>query len=135
MNINKVILVGRVGQTPKIKDFDNGGKVASINLATTNVYKNKQGEKVEQTDWHTIVVWGAQASIVEKYVVKGSELGIEGRLQNRTYEKSSECKMKITEVFCEKLQLGAKPKSEPKSQQATKEGNEDFPDITDDLPF
>ena len=106
---NKVQLIGHVGQEPEVKTFGEGKKVANITLATNDYYTNDKGEKVEQTEWHKVAAWGKPAGIIEKYVTKGKEVAIEGKLINRSYN-DKECNKKyITEIQVnELLMLGAK---------------------------
>ena len=79
---NKVQLIGHVGQEPEIKTFDGGKKVANITIATNENYTNNKGEKVENTEWHRITAWGKVADIIEKYVIKGKEIAIEGKIEH-----------------------------------------------------
>lgn len=95
---NSVRLIGRLGQDPEIKTFDNNRKMARLSLATNERYKNASGEKVEKTTWHNLVAWGAQAEFAEKYLHKGKEISIEGKLTNRSYEGKEGVKKYITEV-------------------------------------
>jgi len=95
---NKVQLIGNVGNDPEIKTFDGGRKLANFTLATNESYKNDKGEKVEQTEWHKVVAWGKTAEIIEKYVAKGKEIAIEGKLTHRTYDDKNGEKRYITEV-------------------------------------
>jgi len=81
---NHVQLIGNVGQEPTITDLESGKKVARFSLATNENYKNDKGEKVQTTDWHTVVAWGKTAEIVEKYAGKGKEIGVSGKLRTRT---------------------------------------------------
>lgn len=85
--VNKVILVGHTGKDPEIRVFENGRKVASFSLATTETYKDKNGERVEKTEWHNVNFWGPLADIIEKYVKKGSKLYVEGKIRTRSYEQ------------------------------------------------
>jgi len=106
---NKVQLIGRVGQTPEIKNLENGKKVANLSIATNEVYFNAQNEKVEQTYWHSLVAWGKTAELIENYVEKGKEIAIEGKLVNRTYTTKEGNKRYVTEVLVnEVLLLGNK---------------------------
>jgi len=82
---NKVQLIGHLGQTPEITNFEGGRKVANLNLATNEIYKDANGEKVTETQWHSVVAWGKLAEIAEKYLVKGIEVAIDGKLVNRNY--------------------------------------------------
>ncbi|HET8837643.1 MAG TPA: single-stranded DNA-binding protein [Flavobacteriaceae bacterium] len=102
---NKVQLIGHVGNDPKITSFESGRKMANFSIATNDSYKNSKGEKVEDTQWHNIVVWGKTADIVENYVSKGKEIGIEGKLTSRSYETKEGEKRYITEVVCSELLL------------------------------
>ena len=93
---NSVHLIGRLGKDPEVKTF-GGKKKASFSIATTDSYKNAKGEKVEDTQWHNIVIWGTLVSVVEKYLKKGDEVCIEGKLVHRDYE-SGGTKKYITEI-------------------------------------
>jgi single-strand DNA-binding protein len=95
---NKVSLVGHTGKAPEIKEFNNGNKVARITLATNESYKNKQGEKVDNTQWHTVVAFNRLAEIIEKYVSKGQEVMIEGKLVNKSFETKGGEKRYVTEI-------------------------------------
>ena len=84
--VNKVILVGNLGKDPEVRYLDNGVAVANFSLATTESYKNKQGERVSQTEWHNIVLWRGLAEVAEKYLKKGSSVYVEGKIKNRKWE-------------------------------------------------
>lgn len=106
---NKVQLIGNVGTTPEIKNLENSTKVATFSLATHEFYKNSKGEKIQDTQWHTIVAWGAVADIVEQYVTKGKEIALEGKLRTRSYENKAGDSKTITEVLAyEVVLLGTK---------------------------
>jgi single-strand DNA-binding protein len=102
---NKVQLIGHVGNDPEIKTFDGGKKLAKLNVATNESYKNEKGEKVEETQWHSLIAWGKTADIIEKYVVKGKEIAIEGKLTHRSYEDKTGEKRYVTEVVIDELLL------------------------------
>jgi single-strand DNA-binding protein len=105
---NNVQLIGRLGNEPEIRSFESGKKMATFSLATNEVYYNNQGEKIEDTQWHNIVVWGKKADTVETYLSKGSEIALTGKLINRSYEKEGEKKY-ITEInMNELLMMGKK---------------------------
>jgi len=105
---NSVQLIGRLGKEPEIRSFESGKKMATFSLATNEVYYNDKGEKVEDTQWHNIVVWGKKADTVESYLNKGSEIALEGKLINRSYEKDG-VKKYVTEISMnELLMLGKK---------------------------
>ena len=106
---NKVQLIGNLGNDPEIITLDSGKKLAKISIATNETYKNAQGEKVTDTQWHNVVAWNKTAEIIEKYLQKGSEVAIEGKLTNRSYEDKEGAKKYITEIVCnELLMLGGK---------------------------
>jgi len=94
---NSVQLIGRLGKDPEVKEF-NKSKKASFTIATTDVYKNQKGAKVEDTQWHNIVIWGQLAGIAEKYLKKGMEVCVEGKLVHRNYETDKGEKKYITEI-------------------------------------
>lgn len=93
---NSVHLIGRLGKDPDVKMF-NDSKKASFSIATSDSYKNQKGEKIEETQWHNVVIWGKLAGVAEKYLKKGNEVAIEGKLIHRVYETNGE-KRFITEV-------------------------------------
>jgi single-strand DNA-binding protein len=101
---NRVQLIGHVGNDPEVKTFE-GGKVANINIATNETYTNKKGEKVEQTEWHRIVAWDKNAEIIEKFVTKGKEIAIEGKLSTRSYDDKEGNKRYLTEVVASDIML------------------------------
>lgn len=114
MSLNKVLLIGNVGQDPKITTFRDGGKVANFTLATTERgFTTKDGRKVEDsTEWHNIVVKNALVSVVEKFVQKGTALFVEGKIATRTYQDNSGQTRYVTEIIVMNLQLlGSKPNS------------------------
>jgi len=106
---NSVKLIGHLGAKPEVKDLENGNKVARFTVATNDSYKNKAGEKVENTEWHSLVAWGKTAEIAEKYLEKGKEVAIEGKLTHRSYDDKDGVKRYTTEVVVnEFLMLGGK---------------------------
>jgi single-strand DNA-binding protein len=102
---NTVQLIGNVGNDPEIKNLDGGRKLANLTIATNDSYKNDKGEKVEQTEWHKVVAWGKTADLIEKYVTKGLQIGIEGKLTHRSYDDKNGEKRYITEVVVNELLL------------------------------
>jgi single-strand DNA-binding protein len=107
--INKVQLIGNLGNDPEIITLDNGKKLAKFSIATNESYKNAQGEKVVDTQWHNVVAWNKTAEIVEQYLEKGREIALEGKLTTRSYDDKDGNKRYITEVVCnELLMLGSK---------------------------
>jgi len=112
---NKVQLIGNLGQTPEIISFENGNKLAKLSLATNEAYKNASGEKIEAVQWHNAIAWGKQAEIIEKYVRKGQEVAIEGKLVSRTYQtKEGEKRTSVEVQISELLLLGNKPEDTKK---------------------
>lgn len=96
--INKVILVGNLGKDPEVQYLEGGVAVAKFPLATTESYKNKQGERVDQTEWHNVVLWRGLAEVAEKYVKKGSRVYIEGKIRTRSYDDKDGNKKWFTEI-------------------------------------
>lgn len=105
---NKVQLIGHVGNTPEIVNLESGKKLAKFAIATNESYKNSKGEKITDTQWHNIVAWGKTAELIENYVPKGKEVGIEGKLTTRNYEDKDGVKRYITEIVCSELLLMGK---------------------------
>ncbi|HMK27266.1 MAG TPA: single-stranded DNA-binding protein [Chitinophagaceae bacterium] len=106
---NKVQLIGNLGNAPEVKTLESGKKMARFSVATSESYRNAKGEKVTETQWHNLVAWGKVAEIVEKYLGKGKEVAIEGKLISRSYNDKEGNKKYITEIQVnELLMLGAK---------------------------
>jgi single-strand DNA-binding protein len=106
---NKVQLIGNLGQNPEIKTLDGGKKMAKFSIATNEAYRNANGEKITETQWHNLVAWGKLAEIIEKYITKGSEVAVEGKLTYRTYNDKDGNKKYFTEIQVnELLMLGDK---------------------------
>ena len=95
---NSVRLIGNLGAAPEVKSLEKGNKVAKLALATNETYTNAKGEKVTETNWHNLVAWGKTAEIAEKYLNKGSEVAIEGRLTSRNYTDKEGVKKYVTEI-------------------------------------
>ena len=141
--VNKVILVGNLGKDPEVRHLDTGVSVASFSLATTESYNNKQGERVNQTEWHNIVVWRGLADVAEKYLNKGNSVYIEGKIQTRKWEDKEGNTRYSTDIIAEKMtMLGSKP--QPQQDEVTTSISKDETrrdDIKsntteeDDLPF
>ena len=102
---NKVQLIGRVGQDPEVKTLEGGKKLATVSIATNDVYYKENGDKVEQTEWHRVTAWGTTADIIEKYVTKGKEIGIEGKLTHRSYDDKNGEKRYVTEIVANEVLL------------------------------
>jgi len=106
---NKVQLIGNLGNQPEVITLESGKKLAKFTMATNDSYKNAQGEKITDTQWHNIIAWGNTAQIIEQYVNKGEELAIEGKLTSRSYDDKDGNKRYITEIVVnELLMLGGK---------------------------
>lgn len=136
MAINKVILVGNVGKQPEIRRVEGGAVVANFSLATTEKYKDKAGNIQEQTEWHNIVCWRSLAERVEKYVAKGSQLYIEGKIRTKEWEKEG-VKHYRTEILADNiLTLGRKSDSSQASLQAQSGTREEqiFPERVSEQP-
>ena len=117
--INKVILVGNVGQDPEVRytgDAANGAKVATVRLATTERYRDRSGNLQEHTEWHSIVAWRNTADVIEKYVKKGTQLYIEGSLRTRSWDDQNGNKRYTTEIMADTLQLLGRRSDNPASQ-------------------
>jgi len=102
---NKVQLIGNLGNAPEIITLESGKKLAKFSIATNDSYKNAQGEKITDTQWHNLVAWNKTAEIVEKYLEKGKEVAIEGKLTSRSYDDKDGTKRYITEVVVNELLL------------------------------
>ncbi|WP_027125855.1 single-stranded DNA-binding protein [Gelidibacter mesophilus] len=102
---NHVQLIGNVGQEPTIANLESGKKVARFSLATNEYYKDANGEKQTETNWHTVVAWGNNAEIIEKYVGKGKEVGVMGKLKSRSYEDKEGIKRYVTEIEANEILL------------------------------
>ena len=111
MNVNKVMLVGRLTRDPEIRTTQTGQTVASVSLATSFTWKDKNGQKQEKTEFHNIVLWGRLGEIAGQYLIKGQEAYFEGRLQTRKYTDKSGVDRYRTEIIAENMQLGSKPRS------------------------
>jgi len=105
---NRVQLIGRLGQDPDVKQLDSGKTVVNMSLATSDNYQDNQGNRVEDTQWHNLVAWGKQAEIAEKFLNKGKEVAIEGRLVHRTYEDKEGKKRYVSEVLINEIVMVGK---------------------------
>ncbi len=137
--INKVILVGNLGKDPEVKHLDSGTTVASFSLATTETYKDKEGKRAQQTEWHNIVVWRKLAEVAEKYLTKGSKIYLEGKIRTRSWEDKEGNKRYTTEIIADNFTMLDGKKDDVTldtsvSDMPASNGNiQDAP--TDDLPF
>lgn len=102
---NKVQLIGNLGQNPEIKTFDNGKALAKFSLATTDSYRDASGKKITETQWHNIVAWGNLAKTAEKFLIKGSEVAVEGKLMHKAYEDKEGKKRYYSEIVLNEMVL------------------------------
>lgn len=136
--VNKVILVGNLGKDPEVRYLDSGVAVANFSLATTENYKNKQGEKVSQTEWHNIVLWRGLAEVAEKWLKKGSSVYIEGKIRTNKWEDKEGKTRYNTEILADNMtMLGNKNNSEDSDRNNSQSISEkkSVNDGNDDLPF
>ena len=135
--VNKVILIGNLGKDPEVKYLESGVAVANFSLATTESYKNKEGERVSQTEWHNVVLWRGLAEVAEKWLKKGSSVYIEGKIRNRKWEDKDGNTRYTTEILADNMtMLGKKEDSSAEKTETTPE-QESIPqeEKGDDLPF
>lgn len=109
--INKVILIGNLGKDPEVRHLEGGTAVASFSLATSETYKDKNGQRIEQTEWHNVVVWRALAEIAEKYLKKGMTIYVEGKLRTRAWEDKDKVKRYSTEIIGDTITMLGKKES------------------------
>ena len=122
--VNKVILIGNLGKDPEVRYLDNGVAVANISLATTENYKNKEGEKVSQTEWHDVVLWRGLAEVAEKYLKKGANVYIEGKIRTSKWVDKDDNNRYKTEIMADKMNMLSKSSNETALNNTE-----------DDLPF
>lgn len=136
MSVNKVILVGFVGADPEIKQTNNRTSVARIRLATSESYKNKSGERVNNTEWHTVILWDKLANVVEQYVKKGNQIYIEGKINTREWEDKNGNKRHSTEVVAGNMTMLGKQNDSNPNTLSQKQSQPIQPvNVDDDLPF
>jgi len=123
MSVNKVILVGNVGKDPETRYLEGGTAVCKFPLATSEVYKNRDGEKITTTEWHNVVLWRGLAEVAEKYVKKGSQLYIEGRIKTRSYNDQNGNTKYITEIVGDVMQMLGRKSDEYQGNQNNQDGS------------
>ena len=133
--INKVILVGNLGKDPEVRYLDSGVAVANFSLATTENYKNKEGERVSQTEWHNVVFWRGLAEIAEKYLKKGDSIYVEGKIRTRKWEDKEGNTRYSTEVLADNMTMLGKKSSKDNTSQELSSSEKAVSNIEDDLPF
>lgn len=152
-SVNKVILVGNLGRDPEVRYMPSGDAMANLNLATTDTWKDKSGEKQEKTEWHRVVMFGKTAEIAGEYLKKGSQVYIEGRLQTRKWTDKEGQERYTTEIVADRMQMlgsrsggsermSAAPDDDapraaqaPSKKPATAGKGGNFDDLEDDIPF
>jgi single-strand DNA-binding protein len=143
--LNKVMLIGNVGKDPEIRHLESGTAVANITLATTERYKDRNGETQEQTEWHNVVLWRGLADVTERFVRKGSQIFIEGKIRSRSWEDQSGQKRYTTEIVADNMQLlgrrsdnpanaSSRPASSANNVQPDRKEPSSFDNGTADLP-
>jgi single-strand DNA-binding protein len=147
MSVNKVILIGNVGADPEIRHLDNNVAVANLRMATSESYTAKNGERVTTTEWHNVVLWRGLAELAEKYIRKGKQIYVEGRLRTRAWDDKDGQKRYTTEIFADVVRLlGGRDSSTDQASGANSHSaesqpikNEQEPSFDDqpedDLPF
>jgi single-strand DNA-binding protein len=130
--VNKVILVGNLGKDPEVRHLEGGASVANFTLATSEYYKDKSGSRIEQTEWHNIVVWRGLADVAEKYLKKGMTVYIEGKIRTRSYDKDG-VKHYKTEIVGDALTILSK--KENTQGGSADDHHSSLPKADDDLPF
>jgi single-strand DNA-binding protein len=148
MSVNKAILVGNVGKDPEVRHLEGGTSVARFTLATSDSYKNKAGELIKNTEWHNIVAWRQLADLAEKYIRKGNQIYVEGKITNRQYDDKDGVKRYINEIVADNIRLlgrkeesttppsyngPARSQSDPMPAAPPQE--QDLTADSDDLPF
>ena len=142
--VNKVILVGNLGKDPEVRHLDNGRAVANFSIATSETYKNKAGERVTNTEWHNVVLWTPLAEIAERFLKKGNQVYIEGKLTTRSWDDQEGNKRYTTEVVGREMTLlggrpegqGGQPGAAPAAAAPMESPVSSIPeDDSDDLPF
>ncbi|MBX3671408.1 MAG: single-stranded DNA-binding protein [Burkholderiales bacterium] len=149
-SVNKVILIGNLGRDPETRYMPDGGAVANVSIATTDTWKDKNGEKQEKTEWHRVAFFGKLAEIAGEYLKKGSQVYVEGRLQTRKWQDKDGQDKYTTEIIADRMQMlgsrqgmgggdregGAeRESSRPAAKPAGKPAGSKFDDFEDDIPF
>jgi len=127
MSVNKVILVGNVGKDPETRYLDESTAITKFPMATSETYKNRAGERVSTTEWHNIVLWRGLAQVAEKYVKKGTQIYIEGRIKTRSYDDAEGNKKYITEIVGDQMQLLGRRRDDGEGGQNQAQGQYQAP--------
>lgn len=133
--VNRVILVGNLGKDPELKRLESGTAVTKFSLATSDSYKDKEGNRIDQTEWHNIVLWRGLAEVAEKYLKKGNQVYIEGKIKSRSWEDKEGNKRYTTEIIGDNMTMLGKRREQENNNVG--EPEEDFSKSTpeNDLPF
>lgn len=153
-SVNKVILIGNLGKDPEVRYAPSGDAIANVTLATTENWKDKNGEKQEKTEWHRVAFFGKTAEVVGQYLKKGSQVYVEGRIQTRKWTDKEGQERYTTEIVADKMQMlgsrsgsasmdsdsgdsrpAAAARPAPASNEPAKSGGSSFDDMEDDIPF
>ena len=149
-SVNKVILIGNLGRDPETRYMPDGGAVTNVSIATTESWKDKNGEKQEKTEWHRVAFFGKLAEIAGEYLKKGSQVYVEGRLQTRKWQDKDGQDKYTTEIIADRMQMlgsrqgmgggdreggGERESSRPAAKPAGKPSGSKFDDFEDDIPF
>lgn len=135
-SMNKVILIGNLGKDPELHRFESGNSVARFTLATNEAYKDRQGNKVERTEWHNISVFGKSAEVAEKYLKKGSSVCVEGSIRSRDYTDKSNVQRRFYEITCDRfVMLDRKGEGTTTTEAPPETTNVVMEEPVDDLPF
>jgi len=126
MALNKVLLIGNVGKDPEIRHLQGGASVATITLATSERYRDRNGESRELTEWHTIIAWRQLADLAENYIRKGSQIYVEGRIRSRSWDDQNGQKRYVTEIQADSIQLLGRRSDNPASQQASQTQQQNY---------
>ena len=135
-SVNKVILIGNLGKDPEVRHLENGAIVANFPIATSETYTDRNtGQRIENTDWHDIVVWRGLAEVVEKYVKKGAKVYVEGKLKKRSWQDKEGNTRYTTEVVADELTILSRPENRPENTQApySSTGTPEAPSRVDDI--
>ncbi len=147
--VNKAILIGHLGSDPEVRTIESGTKVVNFSIATTERYKDKNGNPIDKTEWHNVVMWRGLAEIAEKWLKKGSQVYIEGRLRTRSWDDQNGNKRYTTEILADNMTMlggagggsgsssgsGQAQASAPQQNQVNEPQGPSLDDIDDDLPF
>ncbi|KUG06314.1 single-stranded DNA-binding protein [Solirubrum puertoriconensis] len=125
-SVNKVILIGHLGTDPEVRHLEGGSTVAQFRLATNEFYKDKQGNRVERTEWHNVVAWRGLAETVEKYIKKGQQVYVEGKIRTRQYQDKDQQTRYVTEIVADEITMlggGGRSHGEQQGNQAASQAN------------